>query len=141
MRMDSFAKKYLAVLGAVMIIAAAWWLLSRDTRVAELNAMLAADTELAGYPYSFRVLSLENGVAEMSSPRSAEVPVMQFLRSAFPALANTPVDHPEMMAAQDELVRKQARAAKLVTGQPDVRAVRWTLDEDWYRQRGVLLNP
>lgn len=138
--MDSFAKKYLVGLAAVVIIAAGYWYLNRDTRVADLNAMLAADAELAEYPYPFRVKSLANGIAIMGSPRSAEVPVMQFLRTAFPALRNTPVDDPAMMAAQDTLVDKQSRAAKLVTAEEDVRTVRWELDERWYNEHGVFLN-
>jgi len=43
---------------------------SCDPRVGELNELLKADPQLAAYPYSFRVLELEEGVAVMSSPRS-----------------------------------------------------------------------
>lgn len=138
--MDSFAKKYLVGLVAVIIIAAGYWYLNRDTRVADLNAMLAADADLADYPYPFRVQSLSNGIAIMGSPRTAEVPVMQFLRTAFPALRKTAVDDPAMMAAQDRLVDKQSRAAELVTSEADVQAVRWELDERWYNEQGVFLN-
>ena len=52
-----------------------------------LNDLLRADPQLAAYPYRFEVLSLENGVAEISSPRSAQVPVVQFLRLVHPELA------------------------------------------------------
>jgi len=138
--MDSFAKKYLIGLAVIAIIAAGSWYLGRDTRVADINARLAADSELAGYPYPFRVRSLQNGVAIMGSPRSAEVPVMRFLRTAFPALGKTAVDDPAMMAAQDTLVEKQSRAAELVTAEDDVNTVRWELDERWYNENGVFLN-
>jgi hypothetical protein len=138
--MDRFARNYLIGMVAIVVVAALWVFLSRDPRLGELNDLLAADTELADYPYAFRVLSFENGVATLSSPRSAEVPVMQFLRTAFPELRNTAVDDPAMMSAQDGLVAKQSRAAKLIKSQPDVGAVAWQLDEDWYRQNGVVLN-
>jgi len=93
--------------------------------------------ERAGYPYDFRVLSLENGMATMGSPRSAQVPVMKFLHAAFPELAGKDVQDPAMMAAQDELVQKQSRAAELVQRHPEVQSVRWVLDERWYAERGA----
>jgi hypothetical protein len=138
--LDSFARKYLIVMLSVAVLALAWYFLSKDPRVAELNDLLTADSELATYPYKFRVLSLENGLAVLGSPRSAEVPVMQFLHTAFPDLAGLSVQDPRMMAAQDLLVEKQSRAAMLIREQPDVTGVRWTLDERWYAERGVVLD-
>lgn len=138
--MDRFARNYLIGLIAVGVIATGWFWLSRDGRVDELNAMLASDGQLRDYPYLFQVRSLEDGIATMGSPRSAQVPVMQFLRTAFPELGKTPVNHPDMMAAQDLLVAKQSRAAELVTDQPDVNTVRWEIDERWYNERGVFLD-
>jgi hypothetical protein len=138
--MDRFARNYLIGLITVVLIAAGWFWLSRDSRVAEINAMLARDNQLASYPYRFQLRSLENGIATMGSPRSAEVPVMQFLRTAYPELSKTSVDDPAMMAAQDELVKKQSRAAELVTSQPDVDRLRWEIDERWYNEHGVFLN-
>lgn len=138
--MDRFARNYLIGLLTVLLIAAGVFWLSRDSRVADINNMLAQDFELAGYPYVFKVLSLEDGVATMGSPRSAEVPVMTFLRTAFAELRATSVDHPDMMAAQLVLVEKQSRAASLVESQPDVNVIRWEIDERWYNEHGVFLN-
>jgi len=59
--MDSFAKRYLMVLGTIVVVAIAWILLGSDERVGELNTMLAEDSELRGYPYGFRVFRLEDG--------------------------------------------------------------------------------
>ncbi len=137
--MDSFAKRYLIVLSAIVAAVSTYILLSSDERVEALNVMLAADTTLQDYPYQFRVLSLEDGVAVMSSPRSAEVPVMQFLRTAFPELSRTAVDDPAMMAAQDALTKVQVRAQDLVLEQADVSAVTWELDERWFNEHGVFL--
>jgi len=139
--MDKFARNYLIGLVAVIAIGVLYFASGGNARVGEINDLLAEDELLADYPYQFRVWSLEDGVATMGSPRTAEVPVMRFLRTAFPALGKTPVNDPAMMAAQDELAEHQSHAAKLVSGQPDVRAIRWEIDERWYREHGVFLNP
>ena len=138
--MDSFAKRYLIVLSAVVVLGVAYVILNRDGRVEEINEMLAGDTQLQAYPYPFRVFRLEDGVAVMGSPRSAEVPVMQFLRTAFPPLSRTAVDDPAMMAAQQELARTQARAMEMVQALDDVSAVRWEFDDQWFREHGVFLE-
>lgn len=138
--MDSFAKRYLLVLSTILVIGVAYFLLSSDERVTEINEMLARDTQLEAYPYRFRVLRLEDSVAVMGSPRSAEVPVMQFLRTAFPPLSRTAVDDPAMMAAQQELARTQSRAMEMVQALDDVSAVRWEFDNQWFREHGVFLE-
>lgn len=137
--MDSFAKRYLIGLTVVVGIALAYILLSNDGRVDELNAMLEADPTLRDYPYQFRVFRLDGDVAVMGTPRNAEVPVMQFLRTAFPELSKTTVDDPAMMAAQDVLARTQVHAQDLVQGELDVASVRWELDERWFNEKGVFL--
>lgn len=138
--MDDFSKKYLSVLGAIILLAFGWWLINRDTRVAELNAMIESDSMLASYVYPFRVLSLADGVAELSSPRSAQLPAMRYLRTINPRLANVPVNHPDMEAAQSELIKHQSHVQELVLAQPDVSSIRWTLDKDWYAERGITLQ-
>ncbi len=139
--MDRFTRRYVMLLCALLAVALLAWLASRDGRVAELNGLLAADDELAAYPFQFRVREINNGVAFVTSPRSAQVPVMQFLHTAFPSLRDKDVQHPEMMAAQDRLVAVQSRAAELVQTHPEVNAVRWVLDERWFAERGVTLTP
>lgn len=137
--MDRFARNYLIVLGLIIAGVVIWVNLGRDPRVVEINERLAADLQLADYPYPFRVLRLEGDVAVMGSPRSAQVPVMQFLRAAYPALRRTAVTDPAMMAAQDELARRQEYAADLVRNQDGVRQVSWEIDLGWYRERGIFL--
>ncbi|MFN2328537.1 MAG: hypothetical protein ABR612_06445 [Chromatocurvus sp.] len=138
--MDDFAKRYTLILVAVAVLGLAWWFFSRDTLGGDINAMLEHDAELAGYPYTFRVISVEEGVATVSSPRSAQVSVIQFLRTAFPDLADMPVDHPEMMAAQEKLVSMQSRAAEIITASPEVSAIQWQIDEKWYASRGAYID-
>lgn len=138
--MDRFARNYLIGLVAIMLIVAGGFWLSQDGRLAQINDRLAADTQLGDYPFRFRVLALDNGVATLTSPRSAQVPAMRFLRTAYPELARTAVDHPDMMAAQDVLAATQSRAAELVEREADVTSIRWVIDERWYNERGVMLN-
>lgn len=139
--MDSFTRRYIYLLGVVVLIALMVWLAGRDGRVSELNGQLANDRQLADYPYPFRVLEINDGVATMSSPRSAQVSVMQFLYAAFPALRGRDVQHPEMVAAQKRLAELQFHAAARVRAHPEVNSVRWQLDERWLSEHGVTLQP
>lgn len=137
---DDFARRYLYLLGALIVAGIVWWFASLDFRAGELSDLLEADDTLAAYPYTFKVLSLENGVAQMSSPRSAQMSAIQGLRILFPQLENASAVSDEMMAAQEELARIQSRAAKLIGEQPDVRHVRWVLDEQWLSSHGVYVQ-
>ncbi|MEM6773851.1 MAG: hypothetical protein AAF640_03330 [Pseudomonadota bacterium] len=138
--MDTFAKRYLMVLGSIVSAAILYIVLSGDERVYQINALLAEDLDLRDYPYAFRVFRLEDGVAVMGSPRTAEVPAMRFLRTAFPELSRTAVDDPNMFAAQQILTEKQSRAMRIVESQSDVTAVRWEIDERWFNEHGVFLH-
>jgi hypothetical protein len=139
--MDDFARKYLIGLLVFSLLAGLWWVFTRDTLAADLNRRLQADAELGAYVYTFRVQSVDDGIALMLSPRSAGVPVMKFLRAAFPELEGLPVDDPRMMEAQQRLATLQSRAAEQVAAHPEVRAVRWVLDERWYASRGIPIDP
>ena len=136
---DRFLKRYLMVLGFLILAGLAYWASNLDSRVGELNDKLAAAPALLDYPYRFRVLSLENGVAVMTSPRSAEMGPLHFLRILDPALIDKDVVHPDMMAAQDLLVQKQSEAERIVIAEPDVTRIRWQLDEKWYAEQGFFL--
>lgn len=138
--MDRFTRNYLIVLAtlfsALMLI---WISTSWNPRIGELNEILESDTELADYPYQFRVLSLEHGIATLSTPRNFDVPAMRFLAVISPNLAHKPQNHPDMIAAQNRLIHHQKRAQALIEAQPDITGVRWALDRDWYAQRGIDL--
>lgn len=73
-------------------------------------------------------------MAEMSSPRSAQLSAIQGLRILFLELENASAVSEQMIAAQEKLARTQSRAGKLIGGQDDVRRVKWVLDESWLRQ-------
>ncbi len=138
--LDDFSRRYLYLLGAVAVIGLVGWLVSLDFRAAQLNDLLEADAELAAYPYQFRVLTLENGVARMSSPRSAQMSALQGLRVMYPELKNLGADSPRLMEAQERLAQVQFRAAALVREQEDVDRVDWVLDERWLASHGIYVQ-
>ena len=137
--LDPFLKRYLLIMALLLIAGTVYFITRQDGRVSEINGKLATAPTLADYPYRFKVLSLENGVAVMSSPRSAEMGPMHFLRILDPSLNDKDVVHPDMMAAQDLLAEKQSAAARIVSDEPDVNRISWQLDERWYVAHGVYL--
>lgn len=138
--MDRFTRNYLSGLGLAALLAAGWWLTTLDFRAAELNRILSDDPLVAGYVYQFRVRSVQNGVAEVFSPRSAEASAMRFLGLVRPELRRLDAEDSEMIAAEQELARVQAHTRALLLDQPDVDRVRWVLDRAFYESRGVVLN-
>ena len=138
--MDTFTRNYTIGLAAAVLLLLGLWLYSIwSPRAWELNAMLAADAELADYPYAFRVVGLDDGVATLSTPRSTDFPAVRFLALIDPTLANAAQDDSRMVAAQQELIAHQKRAMALVQAEPDVSSVRWELDVRWLADRGVVV--
>lgn len=138
--MDTFTRRYLMLLGALAAIGAVWWLSQLDFSAGSLNRVLEADERLAAYPYRFRVVSVEQGMAVMLTPRSPQLPATKFLPLFQPELAGLANDDPALVAAQQELAELQAHARALVLAQPDVESVRWELDRRWFEQRGVAVD-
>jgi len=139
-KLDSFGRRYLYLLAGVLAIGLLWWFVNLDVRAAQLNDLLREDAELSAYPYQFRVLSLDSGVARMSSPRSAQMSALQGLRVMFPELQNVAVDSQRMTQAQEQLAKTQSRAAALVRAQEDVEVVSWVLDERWLANHGIYVQ-
>jgi hypothetical protein len=119
---------------------AAFWFLKQDPALNHLNAALRADQELAAYPYQFRAMKLENGVATLSSPRSPQVSVLQFIAIAFPKLDTSNPDSPTMIAAQKQLAHVQEKAGKLAKAQPDIKDIEWEIDKSWYSSHGLIVE-
>ena len=105
--------------------------------VRDLNRKLAADPQLADFPYHFRVLAVEDHTAVMSTPRSPAMPVARILPLLFPDVAGQDPQSPAFQAAQKRLARAQAHARKLVQSAPHITTVRWQLDRDWLIQHGL----
>lgn len=135
--MDDFTRKYLYFLMGLVFIGCVWWLSSLDFRAGEINKLLESDSDIAAYPYPFHVISLEKGIAHVSSPRSAQFSAVQSLRIMYPALKQSSAVSDEVMIAQEELARIQSHVGKLVKSQEDVNSVRWVLDKQWLTEHGV----
>ncbi len=137
--MDRFTRNY-SIFLAVLVLLLLGWGLYEDPAVSELNDRLEADPEVSAYPYPFRVLSVENGIASMQTPRSSAFPVIQMLGLLYPQLAGRPQDDKELMAAQEVLASAQKRSAAIVLESPEVKRIHWVLDKDWLTQHGVQVG-
>ena len=138
--MDTFTRNYSIALG-ILVIGLVFLFTSEDPAVTELNDLLHADTALASYPYRFRVLQIENNVATMTTPRSADFPAYKALGLIYPALAGLPQDDPRLMEGQLEMAQLQEYARELVIGTGHVGHVTWQLDQAWLDGNGVTIMP
>lgn len=138
--LDDFTKRYLFALLFVATAILIWWASSLDSRVSHLNSILRDDSLLAEYPYRFTVISLKDGVAEMSSPRSAQVPAMKFLRIVYPELQHASAIDGRMIDAQVDLAKVQSHAGELISSQETVQSIRWSIDKKWYTYQGIYLD-
>ncbi|MFB1488209.1 MULTISPECIES: hypothetical protein [unclassified Thiocapsa] len=140
--MDRFTRNYSIAIGIIVIGVLAVWIGSAwKPQVWELDQVLDTDPKISQYPYRFRVVSFENGVATISTPRSFDVPAYRFLAIIHPNLTNKADNDPEMIAAQQGLIDHQKRAQGLILAQPQVETVEWELDTQWLAARGITVSP
>lgn len=132
-------QQFLIVL-ALFLGLALLWFLKQDPALNQLNAALKADTELQAYPYPFRAIKVENGIATLSSPRSAQVSVLHFFNIAKPGLDTSNPDSPAMIAAQKELAHVQEKAGKITKEQPGIQDIQWEIDRSWYASHGLKVE-
>jgi hypothetical protein len=136
--MDRFTRNYVIAFSVIVGGLVLWWGMANwRPEVWRLNGLLDDEPALAAFPYRFRVLELTEGVANVTTPRSADVPAARFLGILRPELAGRREDDAGLIAAEKQLAAVQGRARELLLAQPEVREVRWVLDRDWYLQRGV----
>jgi hypothetical protein len=136
--MDRFTRNYLIALGAIVGSLVLWWGIANwQPQVWRLNGLLDDEPALAAFSYRFRVLELIDGVASVTTPRTADMPATRFLGMLRPELAGRREDDAALIAAEKQLAAVQGRARELLLAQPEVREVRWVLDRDWYLQRGI----
>lgn len=131
-----------ALLLMLLTLSLTWNRFDLRPRIWQLNAILENDPVLKNYPYHFRALLFQNGIVTLSSPHASERPVEPFLKAIDPALANPAPAGAElaMEAARARLWRQELHAIALMTAQPDVDAVVWSLDRAWYRRHGLPLK-
>jgi len=134
--MDKFTRNYMIVLAALAMFLLIW-VFYEPPAVSRLNDLLKENAEVAAYPYRFRVLKLEDGVATMGTPRSANFPAFRALVIFYPELKNQPLDSLEVVEAQQELARIQGIARGIVARSDSVDRVVWALDTNWLHSVGI----
>ena len=129
-------KKQFAI---VMLIASFFvgWIVYSNMYILWVNNQVLDDVELSSYPYPFRILRRDGDVAVMGSLRSPEVTAATALRILFTELKNKPDNGNTMQRAQQEMARLQVKAKNIVLSSSDFEAVRWELDENWFRLQGI----
>ena len=134
--MDKFTRNYSIVLGVVIVVLVAVFIYE-DPQIQSLNDSLLQDTRLSTYPYKFRVLRLENGVATMTTPRSPEFPAYRALGLLFPSLDGLPQDDTRLMQGQLDMAQLQEYAKGLVLDAEFVEHVLWELDTQWLGRHDI----
>ncbi|MFO1204421.1 MAG: hypothetical protein U1E63_01455 [Burkholderiales bacterium] len=131
-----------AIVVLALVLAALVYWMQRDRQVDALNEAIARNgsAALRAYPYQFRVLRLENGVATMTTPRSPQVPVYRMIRAIDPNLKPRDTRDPEFVAAEKALASVQEEARRIVLAQPDVKSVKWELDRNWLIDHGIPVD-
>ena len=133
-------KQQFLIVAALFLGLGLLWFLKQDPALNYLNAALKADTELQAYPYQFRALKIDKGIATLTTPRSPEVSVLQFLKIAQPTLDTSNPDSPDMIAAQKALAHVQEKGGKLAKAQEGVTEVQWEIDRSWYASHGLIVE-
>ena len=137
--MDRFTRNYSVTVAAVAVIASVL-MLCESPRVSRLDGPLSENAEVASYPYHFRVINLENGVAMTSTPRSGDFSAFRALAILYPELRNQPPDSAAMLDAQEGMGRIQSIAREIAMEADGVSRVIWKLDENWLHREGVDVN-
>ena len=137
--MDQGTKIYGIVLGTFCIVLAVIFLYE-SPKVQDLNNRLESIKEINEFPYQFKVLRVNNGIATMNSPISTELPCGKVIAIIFPSLKGKSLLSPEYQNAQKLLAKVQMLASKNVKSDPDISRIVWELDRSWLIQNGVSLN-
>lgn len=137
--MDRGTKIYALVLGIICLILA-FTFLYESPKVSQLNTQLQSIQAIHEFPYRFKVLRVNNGVATMNSPISTELPCGKVIGILFPALQGKSLQSPEYPKAQQLLAKVQMLAGNTVKSDPDIHHIVWELDRNWLIHNGVSLN-
>lgn len=136
--MGKAIKYFLMMIGlAGIAVAITVAMLREPAPLKAVNSLLDSDSQLSAYAYQFEVLSLENGVATVMTPRSAQVSALRFVYILYPDLADYPATHPDVTKATREFNELHSRVQHLVSSHNAVRQVKWQLDKEWYAKQGV----
>jgi hypothetical protein len=133
-------KSWQWVLVALVFLVALDWAIRRpDAQTRQLNAVLAdrASAQLKAYPYQFRVLRVEGDTAVMSTPRNFDAPAFRMLGVLYPDINVKDNNNPKFIEVERLLGRVQDEAKDIVLAESGIASVRWELDRDWLRRRGI----
>ena len=136
-------KQIIRILSVILVLGTVYWFgLRTDPKVDALNQALnqIGSPALQNYSYSFRVISLEGGLAVMGSPRSFDVPVYRMIGALYPNLSSKAANDPDFIAAEKELAQIQSEARKIILAQPGVTGVKWELDRNWLIAHNIQIN-
>ena len=122
-----------------LLVALDWAIRRPDPRTRELNAILEtqASAQLKSYPYTFHVVRVEGSTAVMSTPRNFDSPAFRFLGVIYPDINVKDHNNPAFIEVEKLLGKVQDEAKDIVLAQPDIKDIRWELDRDWLRRRGI----
>jgi hypothetical protein len=137
--MDRGTKIYTIVLSLIVIILAVVFLYEAP-KVRRLNHQLEAINDIKNFPFPFKVLRVDNGVATLNSPVSTELPCGKIIGIIFPPAKGKSMLSPEYQKAKNLLADVQMRVGDFVKSDPDIHKIIWQLDRSWLIQNGVSLN-
>lgn len=127
------------LLALALFFTADWAIRRPDSRARELNQVLEATASepLKAYPYPFRVLRVEQGMAVMGTPRNFDVPAFRVIAVLYPDINVKDPNNPAFVEAQQTLAARQTEARLIVSAQPGIKGVKWELDKTWLAAHGV----
>jgi len=137
--MDRGTKIYSLILGVISLSLAITFLYE-PAKVQELNKQLEAIKKVKDFPYSFRVLRINNGIATMNSPISIDLPCGKVITIIFPRLKGKSLLSAEYQQAQEQLAEVQMLASNKIKSDPEINKIVWELDKTWLIQNGVTFN-
>ncbi len=137
--MDRATKIYSLILGVISLSLAITFLYE-PPKVKELNKQLEAIKKVKDFPYSFRVLRINNGIATMNSPISIDLPCGKVIAIIFPQLKGKSLLSAEYQQAQEQLAEVQMLASDKIKSDPQINKIVWELDKTWLIQNGVTFN-
>ena len=128
-----------ALLVIAFLVALDWGIRRPDPMARHLNDLLEAKASpaLRNYPFQFQVLRVEGKSAVMTTPRNFDSPAFRFLGLIYPDINVKDHNNPAFIKVEQELGRMQDEARNIVLSEPAVTDVRWELDRNWLRRRGI----
>lgn len=133
-------KSWQWIVVVLVLLAALDWAIQRpDPQTRELNNALTreASQKLKDYPYQFQVLRVEGKTAVMTTPRNFDVPAFRMLGVLYPDINVKDANNPAFIAVERLLGQMQDEAKGIVLAQPGIEQVRWELDKQWLRRKGI----